>query len=46
MLAWTVCAYRKAGLGEDEFHRYMTETHAPLVRDLLARHGIVRYTMV
>lgn len=31
---------------EEEFHRYMSEVHAPLVRDLLARHGIVRYSMV
>jgi hypothetical protein len=46
MLVWTVCAFRKPGMSEDEFHRYMSETHAPLVREALARHGITRYTMV
>ncbi|EXJ93209.1 hypothetical protein A1O3_01766 [Capronia epimyces CBS 606.96] len=45
MLVLTICAYRKAGMGEDEFHRYMSEVHAPLVRDLLAKHGITRYSM-
>lgn len=46
MLVWTVCAFRKSSMSEEEFHRYMSETHAPLVRDALARHGITRYTMV
>lgn len=31
---------------EEEFHRYMSERHAPLVREALARHGITGYTMV
>ena len=46
MLVWTVCAYRKPTMSEEEFHHYMTSVHAPLVRECLARHGIVRYTMV
>ena len=46
LLVWTVCAYRKPTMSEDEFHHYMSEVHVPLVRDLLARHGIVRYSMV
>lgn len=45
MLVWTVCAYRKASMGEDEFHHYMSEKHAPLVREALQRHGITQYTM-
>ncbi|KAI0009449.1 EthD domain-containing protein [Xylariaceae sp. FL0662B] len=32
-------------MGEEEFHHYMSEIHAPLVRDALARHGITQYTM-
>ncbi|KAI1198878.1 EthD domain-containing protein [Nemania serpens] len=32
-------------MSEESFHHYMSEKHAPLVRDALARHGITRYTM-
>ena len=46
MLAWTVCAYKKAGIEEGYWHRYMSKTHAPLVKEALARHGITRYSMV
>lgn len=46
MLVWTVCATRKSTMSEEEFHRYMSENHAPLVREALARHGITDYTMV
>ncbi|EXJ91406.1 hypothetical protein A1O1_04518 [Capronia coronata CBS 617.96] len=45
MLVLTICAFRKAGMGEDEFHHYMSEIHAPLIRDLLVKHGITRYSM-
>ncbi|KAI0200587.1 EthD domain-containing protein [Astrocystis sublimbata] len=45
MLVWTVCAFRKPSMSEDEFHKYMSEKHAPMVRDLLARCGISQYTM-
>ncbi|OAR02342.1 hypothetical protein LLEC1_04193 [Akanthomyces lecanii] len=44
-LVWTVCAFRKPSMTEDEFHHYMTNVHAPLVRDALVRHGITRYSM-
>jgi hypothetical protein len=33
-------------MSEEEFHKYMSEKHAPMVRDLLAQHGITQYTMV
>ncbi|KAI0912703.1 EthD domain-containing protein [Ustulina deusta] len=45
MLVWTVCAFKKPFMSEESFHHYMSEKHAPLVRDALARHGITRYTM-
>ncbi|KAL1835949.1 hypothetical protein VTK73DRAFT_5252 [Phialemonium thermophilum] len=45
MLVWTVCAYRKPTMSEDDFHRYMSEKHAPLVREALARHGVTQYSM-
>ncbi|KAJ5103178.1 hypothetical protein N7532_003707 [Penicillium argentinense] len=40
----TVVLYRNPALTEDEFHRYWSEVHGPLVRGWLARHGIVKYT--
>ena len=46
LFCWTVCAYRKPGMDEDEYHKYMSEIHAPLVKDLMTRYGILRYSMV
>jgi hypothetical protein len=42
----TICAKRKPGMGEDEYHRYISETHAPLLKRLLVEKKIVDYTMV
>lgn len=42
----TICATRKPGMGEDEYHRYISETHAPLLKRLLVEKKIVDYTMV
>lgn len=42
----TICATRKPGMGEDEYHRYISETHAPLLKKLLVEKKIVDYTMV
>lgn len=33
-------------MGEDEYHRYISETHAPLLKKLLVEKKIVDYTMV
>lgn len=44
LLRFTILAYRREGVTEDEFHHHWTHTHAPLVREWLARHGILRYT--
>ena len=46
LLCWTVCAYRKPGMGEEEYHRYMSEVHAPLVKNLMVKYGIVQWSMV
>jgi predicted membrane-bound dolichyl-phosphate-mannose-protein mannosyltransferase len=46
LFCWTVCAYRKPGMSEEDYHKYMSEVHAPLVRDLMAQYGIVSWEMV
>ena len=46
MLCWTVCAYRKPGLDEDEYHRHMSEVHAPLVKKLMVKYDFVQWSMV
>ena len=45
LFQWTVCAYRKPGMTEEDYHQYMSEKHAPLVRGLLAKYGIIKFTM-
>lgn len=33
-------------MSEEDYHKYMSEVHAPLVRDLMAQYGIVSWEMV
>ncbi|CAF9930060.1 MAG: hypothetical protein HETSPECPRED_007528 [Heterodermia speciosa] len=40
-----MCAYRKEGMDEEEYRKYMTENHAPLVRGLMVKYGIDKYSM-
>lgn len=46
LLCWTVCAYRKPGMDEKEYHKYMSEVHAPLVKDLMVKYGMIQWSMV
>jgi hypothetical protein len=46
LFCWTVCAYRKPGMSEEDYHNYMSEVHAPLVKDLMVKYGIVSWEMV
>lgn len=46
LFCWTVCAYRKPEMSEEDYHKYMSEVHAPLVRDLMVKYGIVSWEMV
>jgi hypothetical protein len=42
----TICGHRAAGLSEDEYREHYVNTHVPLVRGLLIKHGIKQYSMV
>lgn len=46
MLCLTMCAYRKEGMDEEEYRKYMVNHHVPLVRNLMVKHGIDQYRMV
>lgn len=46
VFAVTICAYRKPGMDEREYHDYISKHHAPLFKDLLLRNKIAGYTMV
>ena len=42
----TIFAYRKVGMEEEEYHQYLSQSHAQLLKDLLVKNKIVGYTMV
>lgn len=46
LLCWTVCAYRKPGLDEAEYHKHMSEVHGPLVKELMVKYDFVKWSMV
>ena len=46
VFALTICAYRKPGMDEDEYHKYVSEKHAPCLKGLLVKNKIIDYTMV
>lgn len=42
----TIFGYRKPGMDEDFYHKYVSETHANHLKDLLLKNKIVSYHMV
>lgn len=42
----TIFGYKKPEMDEDEYHKYVSETHAGHLKDLLVKQKIVSYTMV
>ncbi|KAL4912426.1 EthD domain-containing protein [Aspergillus aurantiobrunneus] len=45
LYALTICAHRKPGMSEDDYHRYLSEHHSQIVKTHLVQAGIVGYTM-
>jgi hypothetical protein len=33
-------------MSEEDYHKYMSEVHGPLVKELLVKYGFVRWSMV
>lgn len=46
LFALTICACRKPGMDEDEYHQYTSLDHAKKLTDLMVQKRIVEYTMV
>lgn len=42
----TIFGYRKPGMDEGFYHKYVSETHANHLKDLLLKNRIVSYHMV
>lgn len=46
MFALTICGYRKPGMDEESYHKYISENHAQSLKDLMIKNKIIDYTMV
>ncbi|KAK3618987.1 hypothetical protein LTR56_013057 [Elasticomyces elasticus] len=45
-LCLTILGYRKPGMSEQAYRRHMIEVSASLTKDLMAKHGIKRWTVI
>ena len=46
LLCLNILGYRKPGMSIEDYRKYLTENHAPLVRDLMVKYGFVGYNIV
>lgn len=46
VFALTICGYRKLGMDEESYHKYISENHAQSLKDLMVKNKIIDYTMV
>jgi hypothetical protein len=46
MYALNICAYKKQGMSEEDYHTYTSEKHAQSLKHLLVEKKIAGYTMV
>lgn len=46
LIRFSMLIKRCPSLSEDEFQEYWTNTHGPIVKEWLARHGVIKYTQV
>lgn len=43
LLCWTIGFHKKPGMDEADFHRYMSEVHAPLATSFMVKYGMIGY---
>ena len=46
LFALCIFGYRKEGMSEEDYHDYVSQRHAPCLRGLLVKNGIIDYTIV
>lgn len=44
LLTWTIGFHRKPGMDEAEFHRYMSQVHAPMATSFMVKYGMIGYS--
>ncbi|KAL9111222.1 MAG: hypothetical protein Q9227_004300 [Pyrenula ochraceoflavens] len=45
-LCLTILGYRRPGMSETDYRHHMTRVSAPMTKDLMAKYGVKRWTMI